>query len=113
METDLATWIFTVQKYLIVVGHGTVLQRARHPVLRYPHNQTGFPSTRPGMLNGLTVYMQQFRLPSLSTNPTLYNQKTLLNGDAVLLSSELSLRTALAVLSVSEVWSNSDKFLLL
>lgn len=97
METDLATWLFTMQKYLVVVGHGTALQRAHQPVLRHPHNQTGFPDTCPGMLNRLTVYMQQSRLPSHSTNFTLYYQKSLLNGDGVLLSSELSLRTACVV----------------
>lgn len=75
METDLATWLFTMQKYLVVVGHGTALQRAHHPVLRYPHNETGFPGTCPGMLNRLTVYMQQSRLPSHSTHFTLYYQK--------------------------------------
>lgn len=75
METGLVIWLFTVQKFLIVVGHGTVLQRTRPPVLRYPHSQTDFLSTRPGVLNGLTAYMQQFHLPSHDTSPILYNQK--------------------------------------
>lgn len=75
METGLAIWLFTVQKFLIVVGHGTVLQRTRPPVLRYPHSQTNFLSTRPGVLNGITAYMQQFHLPSHDTSPILYNQK--------------------------------------
>lgn len=73
-----------------------------------------FSEHPPWGAHGLTVYMQQFHLPSHDTSPILYNQKkSLLNGDVALLSSEHSLRTVLAVLSVSEVWSKSDKFLLL